>query len=162
MANPVQRLRYFDGEYLRSYDFTDEQSYHIAMRRLMNRRLHLHGIVYGLEIMQDQDSVPSSGIYSYSISPGMAIDQTGREIIVTAPYSLTNVLKRSGVERRLLRGVDLLPGERDWTACRRLSRLQRQEPVHPLAGVISGDVKAPQRVQASSRTAAAYGWASSI
>jgi hypothetical protein len=92
MANPVQRLRYFDGEYLRSYDFTDEQSYHIAMRRLMNRRLHLHGIVYGLEIVQDQDSVLPSGPFFFSIAPGMAIDNSGREIVVTSPYSLTNVL----------------------------------------------------------------------
>jgi len=92
VPNPVQRLRYFDGEYLRSYDFTDEQSYHIEMRRLMNLKLHLHGIVYGLEIVQDQDSVPSGGIYFYSIAPGMAIDTQGREIVVPAPYSLTNVL----------------------------------------------------------------------
>ena len=97
VANSVQRLRYFDGEYLRSYDFTDEQSYHIAMRRLMNMRLHLHGIVYGLDIVLDQDSVPVTGPFFYSISPGLAIDQTGREIIVTAPYSLTNVLTAPGL-----------------------------------------------------------------
>jgi hypothetical protein len=97
VPNPVQRLRYFDGEYLRSYDFTDEQSYHIEMRRLMNRRLHLHGIVYGLEIVQDDDSVPSSGIYFYSIAPGMAIDELGQEIIVPAPYSLTNTLTGPGL-----------------------------------------------------------------
>jgi len=97
VANPVQRLRYFDGEYLRSYDFTDEQSYHIAMRRLMNRRLHLHGIVYGLEMVMDQDSVLPGGPFFFSIAPGMAIDQTGREILVTAPYSLTNVLNQPGL-----------------------------------------------------------------
>lgn len=91
MANPVQRLRYFDGEYLRSYDFTDEQSYHIAMRRLMNRKLHLHGIIYGLEIVKDQDSIPGGDSF-YSIAAGMAIDDMGREIVVIAPYSLTNVL----------------------------------------------------------------------
>jgi len=92
VPNPVERLRYFDGEYLRSYDFTDEQTYHIEMRRLMNLKLHLHGIVYGLKLVEDQDSVPSSGIYFYSVAPGMAIDQIGREIIVPAPYSLSNTL----------------------------------------------------------------------
>ena len=97
VPNPVQRLRYFDGEYLRSYDFTDEQTYHMEMRRLMNLKLHLHGIIYGLEIVQDQDSVPSSGIYFFSVAPGMAIDQTGREIVVPAPYSLTNVLTAPGL-----------------------------------------------------------------
>ena len=66
------------------------------MRRLMNRKLHLHGIVYGLEIVKDQDSAPT-GPYFFSIDPGMAIDQTGREIIVVAPYSLTNVLSGPGL-----------------------------------------------------------------
>ena len=79
VPNPVQRLRYFDGEYLRSYDFTDEQTYHIEMRRLMNRKLHLYGIIYGLEIVQDDDSVPSTNSYFFSIAPGMAIDKSGRE-----------------------------------------------------------------------------------
>ena len=91
MAKSVERLRYFDGEYLRSYDFTDEQSYHIEMRRLLNRKLHLYGIVYGLRIVQDADSV-SGGPYFFSIEAGMAIDQIGREILVPAPYSLTGVL----------------------------------------------------------------------
>lgn len=97
MPNPVQRLRYFDGEYLRSYDFTDEQSYHIEMRRQMNLRLHLHGIVYGLEIIMDQDSVLPNGPLFFSIQQGMAIDKTGREIIVTAPYSLTETLTGPGL-----------------------------------------------------------------
>jgi hypothetical protein len=96
VANPIQRLRYFDGEYLRGYDFTDEQSYHIAMRRLMNLKLHLHGIVYGLQLVQDQDSTPG-GPYFFSIAPGMAIDHGGREIVVAAPYSLSNVLDGPGL-----------------------------------------------------------------
>lgn len=96
VPNPVQRLRYFDGEYLRSYDFTDEQSYHIEMRRLMNRKLHLHGVVYGLELVQDEDSI-SGGPYFFSISPGVAIDKMGREIIVPAPYSLSNILDGPGL-----------------------------------------------------------------
>jgi len=97
VPNPVQRLRYFDGEYLRSYDFTDEQSYHIEMRRLMNRELHLYGIVHGLEIVQDADSVPATNTYFFSIKHGLAIDQLGREIVVAAPYSLTNVLTQPGL-----------------------------------------------------------------
>lgn len=96
VPNPIQRLRYFDGEYLRSYDFADEQTYHMEMRRLMNLKLHLYGIVYGLEIVQDQDSV-SGGPYFYSVAPGIAIDQMGREIVVPAPYSLSNILTAPGL-----------------------------------------------------------------
>jgi hypothetical protein len=98
VSNAIQRLRFFDGEYVRAYDFTDEQSYHVDMRRRLNRRLHLHGIVYGLQIEQDDTSVPPAAIF-YSIMPGMAIDQLGREIFVPAPYSLSSgdVLKQAGL-----------------------------------------------------------------
>jgi hypothetical protein len=126
VANPVQRLRYFDGEYLRSYDFTDEQSYHIAMRRLMNLRLHLHGIVFGLGIEMDQDSVLPNGPLFFSIAPGMAIDKSGREIVVTAPYSLTGVLT----------GPGLKPGCYEVWIC-----YQENETGLPAAGYLDCDVQ---------------------
>ena len=99
MSNQIERLRYYDGEYLRSFDFTDEQSYHVEMRRRLNHRLHLHGIVYGLHLVQDQDSPPPPQIPFFSIAPGMAIDREGREIFLPAPYSLSaqNVLMRPGL-----------------------------------------------------------------
>jgi hypothetical protein len=99
MTQTVQRLRYFDGEYLRRNDFTDEQSYHVSMRRQLNRALHLSGIVTGLEIQQDADSVPPDALF-FSVSPGFAIDQVGREIVVAAPYALSsdNVLNRAGLQ----------------------------------------------------------------
>lgn len=82
----IERLRFYDGEYLRSSDWIAEQQYHVAMRRRLNVKLHLHGIVEGLILDKDADSVP--GATFHSISPGMAIDQLGREIVVTAPYVL--------------------------------------------------------------------------
>jgi hypothetical protein len=102
MAHSIQRLRYFDGEYLRSNDFTDEQSYHVAMRRQLNLALHLHGIAYGLEIQQDANSVPPNLLF-FSITTGFAIDQLGREIVVSAPYELSsdNVLSRAGLQTGL-------------------------------------------------------------
>lgn len=108
MTKQIERLRYFDREYLRSYDFTDEQSYHVEMRRRLNHRLHLHGIVYGLQLVQDQDSVPPDAIF-FSIAPGMALDQLGREIFVPAPYSLSpeNILNRP----------DLVTGDNELWLC---------------------------------------------
>ncbi len=98
MNNQIQRLRYYDGEYLRSYDFADEQAYHLEMRRRLNLKLHLYGIVHGLKLIEDQDSLKPDAVF-YSISPGMAIDQLGREIYLSAPYSLSyeNILKRPGL-----------------------------------------------------------------
>ena len=99
MASTTQRLKYYDGEYLQSGDFTDEQSYHVAMRRLLNQQLHLHGIVKGLHIVVDAISVPSSPLAQFlSVSPGFAIDQVGREIYVTAPVSLTPLLSLAGLQ----------------------------------------------------------------
>ena len=116
MPQNTQRPRYFDGEFLRSGDFTDEQSYHIGMRQLLNQEFDRSGIVRGLEIVQDQNSVPSPPpalssqsatspssqslalpVSFYSVTPGFAIDQIGREISVSAPYSMTPLLSRAGV-----------------------------------------------------------------
>jgi hypothetical protein len=100
MGQSIQRLRYFDGEFLRSNDFSDEQSYHVAMRRLLNLHLHLSGIAYGLEIQQDANSVLPNGPFFFSINTGLAIDQLGREIVVSAPYQLSsdNILSRAGLQ----------------------------------------------------------------
>jgi len=84
VSSPIERLRYYDGEYLRSFDFEAEQSYHVAMRRRLNQKLHLSGIVEGLMLGEDTDSVP--GAQFFSIAAGMAIDQLGREMIVPSPY----------------------------------------------------------------------------
>ena len=101
MSNQIERLRYYDGEYLRGSDFSDEQAYHVEMRRRLNHRLHLHGIVYGLQLQPDQDSPPSPAFPFFSIEPGMALDQSGREIFVPAPYSLSaeSILNRAGLTK---------------------------------------------------------------
>jgi hypothetical protein len=83
MSNLIQRNRYFDGEFLRSFDLGDEQAYHVALRRRLNRSLHLYGIVEGLELEVD----PQGGINQVSITPGLAIDAFGREIFLFAPYA---------------------------------------------------------------------------
>ena len=99
MANAIQRLRYFDGEFLRSGDLTDEQNYHVSMRRRLTVGLHSAGIVNGLILEQDADSVPPSLLF-FSVSAGLAIDQDGREIVIGAPYLLSsdNVLNRAGLQ----------------------------------------------------------------
>jgi len=82
---PIDRIRYYDGEFLRAFDFTDEQTYHMEMRRRLNRYLHLYGIVRGLELT----SPPAQGgVEQVSIQPGLAIDAFGREIYLFAPYTL--------------------------------------------------------------------------
>jgi len=81
-VSTIDRIRYYDGEFLRAFDFSDEQTYHVEMRRRLNRYLHLCGIVQGLTLVSPEGS---DGV---SILPGMAIDALGREIYVYAPYTL--------------------------------------------------------------------------
>ena len=78
----IDRIRYYDGEFLRAFDFSEEQTYHMEMRRRLNRYLHLCGIVQGLNLV-----IPS-GSTDVSIMPGLAIDALGREIYVYTPYTL--------------------------------------------------------------------------
>jgi hypothetical protein len=86
MTPPIERIRYYDGEYLRAFDFAAEQGYHVDMRRRLNMALHLHGIGEGLQL----SSTKVAGISQVSISPGMAIDSYGREIFLLAPYAFND------------------------------------------------------------------------
>lgn len=79
MADQIKRLNFFKHQFLRASDFIDEQKYHVEMRRRHNRTLHTWGIAGGgLKVTFSQ------GATAVSVSPGMAIDSQGREIILTA------------------------------------------------------------------------------
>jgi hypothetical protein len=80
----IDRVLYYDGEFLRAFDFQDEQAYHREMRRRLNRYLHLYGIVRGLQL---NDAVQGT-VHSVSILEGLAIDAFGREIYVFSSYTL--------------------------------------------------------------------------
>jgi hypothetical protein len=82
----IDRIRYYDGEFLRAFDFSDEQTYHMEMRRRLNRYLHLYGIVQGLDLVSDTEA----GFTQVYIERGLAIDAFGREIYVFAPHTLGN------------------------------------------------------------------------
>jgi hypothetical protein len=87
MSADVERLNYYDREYLRRYDFVAEQRYHVDMRRRLNLALHLWGIVDGLELRK---GVLTPGIPNeFYITKGMAIDAYGREIFLFADHPLS-------------------------------------------------------------------------
>jgi hypothetical protein len=78
----IERLNYFERQYLSWKDFLADQSYHIEMRRRHERSHHLWGIVFGLQITQDQVSK------EWAVQPGMAVDAYGREMFVATPEPL--------------------------------------------------------------------------
>jgi hypothetical protein len=95
MSTDIERLLYSERQYLRSFDFTAEQSYHLEMRRRLNLALHLWGIVYGLELQKGE--VTQGATEQFYVSQGMAIDAYGREIIVSKKHLLSEDLDNNGI-----------------------------------------------------------------
>ena len=94
MANitDIERLNYYEGEFLGAADFQAEQDYHRDMRRRHNVGQHTWGIVSGLDLVQlpkgtnTVNGPPAVDVY---VQPGMAVDAFGREIVVLNKTQLT-------------------------------------------------------------------------
>lgn len=76
----VERVNYFDGQYLRAEDFKAEQAYQIGMRRRHNIAQHTWGIVQGLDLRLIEGDL--------WVMPGIAVDVFGREIVLEAAKQL--------------------------------------------------------------------------
>lgn len=81
MAEPIrpelQRLRYWQGQTLKSHDFRDQLAVEAQLRWWHNRALHnAYGVVEGFEVEQNAGAV--------IIRRGLAYDCFGRELILTA------------------------------------------------------------------------------
>jgi len=84
MPNTVKRLNYFDHQFLRAPDFSDEQNYHLSMRRLHNSSMHTWGIVQGLQV-----TLTSGGTgTAVTVSSGVALDSGGRELVLASDTNL--------------------------------------------------------------------------
>lgn len=77
-----ERLNYFNGQRLEATDYRIEQAYHMAVRRELNRSLYTSGIAKGLEVTK-------KSAHTVLISPGLALDYWGREIILAEELELT-------------------------------------------------------------------------
>lgn len=74
--NDFKRARYFHGMLLSDRDFSGEQNYHREKRKLANKMLHGWGIVCGLGLEWEE------GKKWITVTPGMALDCHGNEILV--------------------------------------------------------------------------------
>jgi hypothetical protein len=72
----IKKLNYFTGQFLKVEDFRDEQRYHIEALSKHNKYLHSWGIVSGLDVSFIE------GKKHVIVDKGMAIDETGRQIIL--------------------------------------------------------------------------------
>jgi hypothetical protein len=75
----IKRLHYFNHQMLVENDFTDEQTYHLGMRRRHNRALHKFGVAEGLNVRK-------TGEKAVTVDPGTAIDRDGKEIVQGADF----------------------------------------------------------------------------
>ena len=70
----IKRPNYFTSQFLVAKDFNDEQSYHLVMRRRLNRVLHTFGVADGL-------AVTRLSATQIQVGTGTAIDQNGQELV---------------------------------------------------------------------------------
>jgi hypothetical protein len=87
MSSAIDRVHFYERQFLRAYDLEAEQLYHIEMRRRLNIALHTWGIVDGLDL-RESETVPGLPREFY-ISRGMAIDAYGRELVVGVDTPIT-------------------------------------------------------------------------
>lgn len=78
MCTPV-RNRYFYGKLLDVFHFEMEQDYFNNKRYLLNRLIASYGVLCGLNVTLGSDQ------QSVVVSPGVALDKCGREIVVCQP-----------------------------------------------------------------------------
>jgi hypothetical protein len=95
--NSVERLHYYQRQYLGAQDFADEQLYQRDMRRRHLLAPHSWGIVTGLELVERTQEVAGDGRDLFLL-PGLAVDGYGREIVLFRPIKLDAALfQRFGV-----------------------------------------------------------------
>ncbi len=87
----IERLHYYQRQYLGADDFDAQQDYHRCMRQRHNLGPHTWGIVAGLELVEVEQEGGGGGVDVY-VLPGLAVDGFGREIVVLAPAKLSGEL----------------------------------------------------------------------
>lgn len=75
--------RYFLGKRMKPRAFEVEQAYHVERRRQINRAVHGRGVAQGFSVK------PSTPAGKLVISPGIAFDEHGRELVQLEPFELT-------------------------------------------------------------------------
>ncbi|MEO7752063.1 MAG: hypothetical protein ABIS35_01480 [Terracoccus sp.] len=87
------RINFFAGRLVTAEDLTSEQSSSRERQWRHNRLLHGFGVVTGLEVTVEDDSIV--------VSPGLAIDPLGREVVLTASQRLDCASVGRQPQRRL-------------------------------------------------------------
>src|SRR5690349_14224430 len=90
-----RRNRFFHGKMMDVHHFELETDYGIGMRRMLNRLVTGTGVVCGLDVVSEQPG-------TIEITPGLALDKWGREVVVperSAPVTIPQELADRVCER---------------------------------------------------------------
>ncbi|EID74476.1 MULTISPECIES: hypothetical protein [Rhodococcus] len=82
-ALDVTRTRYSENQYLTTSDFQVEQDYHRRTQARHELGGHTWGIVVGLDLVETPDTGDPT-LVDVHLTPGMAVDGYGRQIVVMA------------------------------------------------------------------------------
>ena len=85
----LERPAFFEGQVLAAADLTSAVEYSRAEAARHDRYLHDWGIADGLELTSVAKTDTAGKYVEVTLQPGMAIDGTGREIVVPAPVRLS-------------------------------------------------------------------------
>jgi hypothetical protein len=85
----LHRIHYFAGQILTAEDFQAEQDYHLERWRRHNRWCHGWGVVTGLDLAIEGKEIV--------VTPGMALDCAGNEVVVPKRDTLRLPLGRTAV-----------------------------------------------------------------
>jgi len=82
--------RYFYGKLMTVRDFDLEQGYFNEKRWLINRLMFGTGVAFGLNVTKHPDPESDEPAKQFRVSAGVALDQSGREIVVPYPQNYSS------------------------------------------------------------------------
>jgi hypothetical protein len=111
MSDTIARPSFYEGQVLRAEDLGLGIDYGRGQMARHDRYLHTPGIATGLELTVDK----TTGVTQVKLSPGMAVDATGREIVVDREETLApEDLDRLGVLIPADTAGGVKPEDRPW------------------------------------------------
>lgn len=109
MSSAIERPVFFENQILGAKDLTAAVDLGRGQQARHNRYLHLWGIAAGLELTSKKDPDRADKV-KITISPGMAIDGRGREVIVPQEEELSEAtFSQSGVSSGISDPDELFP-----------------------------------------------------
>ena len=104
MSSGIERPLFYENQILGAADLTASVEHSRGQEARHNRYLHLWGIAYGLDLTGEPDKEGTIAFKKITLSAGVAIDGTGREVVVPQSEQLSeNKFSQLG----LTRGYDL-------------------------------------------------------